>query len=64
MLLLSDGATGFINATDRLPQTFDFTHSATVGDIDHDGDVDIIAMNIWCGHTARCAADPAIHFDQ
>ena len=49
MLLLSSGAHGLINATDRLPQVSDFTHSAAIGDVDGDGDVDVLVMNVSGG---------------
>jgi Ca2+-binding RTX toxin-like protein len=48
-LLLSHGATGFLNATAQLPQVRDYSHSVGVGDIDHDGDQDIVIMNISSG---------------
>ena len=44
-LMLSSGATGFVNATDRLPQVKLFTHSAEAVDIDGDGDLDIYVGN-------------------
>ncbi len=44
-LLLGNG-TGFDNVTDRLPDIEDFTHSASSGDIDGDGDVDIPVANL------------------
>jgi Ca2+-binding RTX toxin-like protein len=46
ILLLSNGAHGMVNGTDRLPQVNDTTYSATAGDIDGDGDLDILVMNI------------------
>ena len=37
---------GFVDASDRLPDDLDgFTHNAAVGDIDNDGDVDILVLN-------------------
>ena len=39
-------ATGYLDATDRLPtDPTGFTHNAAVGDIDGDGDVDILVAN-------------------
>lgn len=43
-LMLGTGS-GFVDATDRLPNIAAFTHNAAAGDIDGDGDSDIFAMN-------------------
>ena len=51
-LLLSSGPNGFVDATGRLPQVSDFSHSATAGDIDGDGDTDILVMNVYGGTPA------------
>ena len=40
-LILSAPNGKFINATSTLPQILDFTHGATSGDIDSDGDIDL-----------------------
>ena len=40
-LILSAPNGKFINATSNLPQILDFTHGATSGDIDSDGDIDL-----------------------
>jgi hypothetical protein len=44
-LFLSRKDGGFDDATARLPQVSDYSHSATVGDIDGDGDIDIFVGN-------------------
>ncbi len=45
-LMLSSGATGVVNASDRLPAiSNNFTHSAAAADIDRDGDIDIFVNN-------------------
>jgi hypothetical protein len=46
-LILSTQGGRLVDATANLPQQFDFTHSATAADIDHDGDVDILAGNVY-----------------
>jgi hypothetical protein len=46
-LILSTPACKLVDASANLPQQSDFTHSATVGDVDNDGDVDIYVGNIW-----------------
>lgn len=43
-LMLNTG-TGFTDASDRLPNIDDFSHNAAVGDIDNDGDIDILVTN-------------------
>ncbi|HSH91584.1 MAG TPA: FG-GAP-like repeat-containing protein [Ramlibacter sp.] len=47
LILSSAGPTGFSwgAATSNLPQQSDFTHSATVGDVNRDGHLDIFAGN-------------------
>lgn len=44
-LVLSTGDCHLVNATANLPQQSDFTVSATAGDIDYDGDVDLYVAN-------------------
>ncbi len=51
-LLLGRAAGGYVNGTARLPQLSDFTESAAAADIDGDGDLDILAMNIFGGTPA------------
>ncbi len=45
VLLLSNGSGRLNNASANIPQRMDFTHGAAAGDIDGDGDVDLIAAN-------------------
>jgi hypothetical protein len=44
-LFLSNSNGGFTDASASLPQISDYTHTAAVGDIDGDGDIDIFAGN-------------------
>jgi hypothetical protein len=44
-LFLSNGSGGYTDASGTLPQISDYTHTAAVGDIDGDGDIDIFAGN-------------------
>ncbi len=36
------------NATANLPQQYDFTHSAAAADVDSNGTIDLVAMNLCC----------------
>lgn len=46
--LLFGTGTGFTDVSDTLPQVFDFSHNAGIGDIDNDDDIDIYVANC-CG---------------
>ncbi|MGK7868835.1 FG-GAP-like repeat-containing protein [Falsiroseomonas sp. E2-1-a20] len=46
-LVLSTGATQLRDATAQLPAQSDFTHSAAIGDVDNDGDIDIYVGNVF-----------------
>lgn len=45
ILVLSTGNGKFVDASDKLPQQKDFSHSATAADVDADGDLDIFVGN-------------------
>ena len=51
LLLISNGNGTYTDRSATLPQTPDFTHSATVGDINGDGNLDIFVNN-WGGNGA------------
>ena len=44
--LLLSNAEGFSTSSDKLPQKNDFTHTAAVGDINNDGNIDIFVGNV------------------
>ncbi len=46
-LVLSSPDGKMSDATEKLPQVSDYTHSAAAADIDMDGDVDLYVGNIW-----------------
>jgi len=46
-LVLSTPNGRLVDATDNLPQQYDFTHSAAAADIDADGDIDLYTGNTW-----------------
>ncbi len=51
LLLLSEGSSGMRDATSNLPQKFDYTHGAAAGDIDLDGDIDLVGQ--WTPATSE-----------
>ncbi|MHC5064351.1 MAG: FG-GAP repeat domain-containing protein [Planctomycetota bacterium] len=51
VLLLNDGSGVFTDASNRLPPDFNATFGLTLGDVDKDGDTDLIAGNFEDGQT-------------
>jgi len=56
-LVLSAPGGKLVDATAKLPQQVDYTHSAAAADIDGDGDVDLYVGNLW---SATTSFSPAI----
>jgi len=52
-LYLNDGTGVFSDATSNLPAHLDFTHSVAVGDVDGDGDLDLVLGNGRSGAAGR-----------
>jgi len=52
VLLLSQPSGSFIDASDQLDNPVSgFTHSCAVGDIENDGDSDLVVVDIWGGNS-------------
>lgn len=62
-LYLNDGLGGFVDVTaTHLPQVVDWTGAVALGDIDHDGDLDIFFGNGQGQASRLCANDGTGHF--
>lgn len=47
--LLLSTSNGLVDASENLPELIDYSHSTTAGDVDGDGDVDLVVMNLYGG---------------
>jgi len=61
-LVLSTPEGKLRDATDQLPQQSDYTHSASAGDIDGDGDIDIFLGNMFEATTRAALPYDSPHF--